>query len=96
MTCRYELYHVTAESDDDDEPVLTLFGQVSTPFWSALFTWKYPVLDAQGTELTCVHRVFGSGMQVRSRLRRSPPKTIQIVMGLLHMHCSAQRSASSN
>lgn len=42
-----------------------MFGQVSTPVWSAVFTWRYPVLDAHAKEASAVERVMGGGMQVR-------------------------------
>jgi hypothetical protein len=48
----------------DEDAVLTMFGEVSVPFWTAIFTWRYPVHDAQGNEITSIERMFGAGVQV--------------------------------
>ena len=62
--CRYELYVASEQDSGAEEPTLTMFGQVATPFWSAIFRWEYPVQDATEQEITAVHRVFGAGVQV--------------------------------
>lgn len=64
LLCSYDLYHVLEEDDSQEQPVLTLFGRVSTPFWTALFTWRYPVVGPQGQIETTIDRIFGAGLQV--------------------------------
>jgi hypothetical protein len=64
VICRYELHVADGVHSSDEDPVLTMFGEVNVPFWTAIFTWRYPVEDADGNQLTTIERLFGTGVQV--------------------------------
>ena len=71
LSCSYDLYIVRDEDIGSEDPVLTQFGRVSEPFWSALFTWRYPVRAPDDSQISLIERMFGAGMQVSSPAPRS-------------------------
>lgn len=43
---------------------MKMFGRISVPFWTAMFTWSYPIQDATGNSPATIERIFGAGVQV--------------------------------
>lgn len=52
--------------DSGDEVELTMFSAISVPFWTAMFTWTYPMLDGEGNLNGVIERNLGQGLQVLS------------------------------
>jgi hypothetical protein len=86
--CRYDLYHVPVDEAQSEEPVLTMFGQISVPFWAAIFTWRYPVTNPAHQEVTSVERIFGSGIRVRHCLVPSQSRhRLRPALCMQHVKC---------
>lgn len=66
--CSYDLYEAE-KADSDGDTVMKMFGRVNVPFWTAMFTWAYPILDATGHSPASIERIFGAGVQVRTFYR---------------------------
>jgi hypothetical protein len=64
MAYSYDLYYAK-NVDSSEEVELTMFSKISVPFWSAMFTWTYPLVDSQGAHHAAIERIFGAGVQVR-------------------------------
>jgi hypothetical protein len=60
--CRYDLFHVVHDGEDDAE--LVQFGRIDVPWWTAIMTWTYPVRSASGDPLARVERMWGQGVEV--------------------------------
>eukprot|EP00892_Ulva_mutabilis_P004745 jgi/Ulvmu1/2642/UM014_0094.1 len=58
----YDLYQAE-DADSDGDTVLKMFGRVNVPFWTAMFTWAYPVHGAHGEMPASIERIFGAGVQ---------------------------------
>lgn len=53
------------EVGSGDDVELTMFSSISVPFFSAMFTWTYPMKDGDGNENGVIERNLGAGLQVR-------------------------------
>lgn len=62
----YDLYYARSVGSGD-EVELTMFSKISVPFWTAMFTWVYPMQDGSGSNHAMIERIFGAGVQVQLR-----------------------------
>lgn len=63
LWCSYDMYYAKEVGSGDDVE-LTMFSTICVPFYTAMFTWVYPMLDGEGRENGVIERNLGQGLQV--------------------------------